>query len=92
MEIILIKTTTCSKCRQLQPIFERYCEDNKINGRIICYDTADIDDKKLVEDMKVETVPTLIFIENDFKQAYSDIINLDGIARAKNNFLASKGV
>lgn len=92
MEIILVKTTTCAKCRQLQPIFEKYCEDNNIKRRIICYDTADADDRRLVEDMKIEAVPTLIFIENDFKKPYSDITNLDGIVSAKNEFLASKGV
>ena len=92
MEIILVKTTTCAKCRQLQPIFEKYCEDNNINGRIICYDTAEADDRRLVEDMKIEAVPTLIFIENGFKRDYNDITNLDGIVSARNKFIASMGV
>lgn len=92
MQIILVKTTTCAKCRQFQPIFEEYCKNNNIEGRVICFDTASNEDKKLATDTGIETVPSLIFIENSFKRSYNDVLTSDGITRAKNDFLASKGV
>lgn len=92
MEIILVKTTTCSKCRQLQPTFEGFCIANKVLGRQICYDTAPECDKKLVEELNITSVPSLIFIKNDFKRVYSDVSGLDGITYAFNDFNASEGV
>ena len=63
MKLILFKTTTCQPCKQMTPIIQEICLDLEIELIIIdCFN-----DKILVSSYEINSVPTLILLENDIE-------------------------
>lgn len=92
MEIMFVKTTTCTKCRQLLPEFEDWCNKNNINYRVVCFDTASDEDKDIIIKEKVCSVPSIIISENASRKAYSVDKGLASVVSAVNEFNAREGV
>lgn len=63
MKLILFKTATCQPCKQMTPIIQEICSDLEIELIIIdCFN-----DKILVSSYEINSVPTLILLENDIE-------------------------
>ena len=75
-EAIFIEWDSCSRCYQMKPHTQRYCEDNWYEFQTFRFDDAS------VSEFKVESVPMLVLKED---WVVTQILDTDGIVNLVSN-------